>query len=154
MTSFVRSGTRSTDVICDASVVIKWLHETDESETREARTLADEHEAGNVQLYILELTFYEVANVLIRSLRQPAAEVIDVLDELRGSVGVVALTQDELRSAARLAEEHRLTFYDASYAAAAQALDSILATVDRALITAGLGLTPSATLDWLAIHRA
>jgi hypothetical protein len=45
--------------------------------------------------------------------------------------------------AAALAAEHRLTLYDAAYAAVAEGHDAILATLDRALLSAGLGERPS-----------
>lgn len=45
--------------------------------------------------------------------------------------------------AARLAVEHRLTFYDATYASVAQARRATLATLDHELLRAGVGVRPS-----------
>ena len=43
----------------------------------------------------------------------------------------------------RLAENHHLTMYDAAYAAAARSRHAELATLDRALLEAGMGRRPS-----------
>jgi predicted nucleic acid-binding protein len=56
----------------------------------------------------------------------------------------------ERRLAADLASEHGLTFYDAAYAAAARSRTGLLATFDRRLLSAGLGLRQSAVLQRLA----
>jgi predicted nucleic acid-binding protein len=54
------------------------------------------------------------------------------------------MTQRWLRDAAVLAETHALSFYDASWAAAAAALDVPLVSADRRLLAAGLAVSPSA----------
>jgi len=47
------------------------------------------------------------------------------------------------RSATRLADRHALTLYDATYAAIARARNTVLATLEHALLEAGLGQRPS-----------
>jgi predicted nucleic acid-binding protein len=48
-----------------------------------------------------------------------------------------------MKAAARLAERHKLTLYDAAYAAVAQGRSAELVTMDRALLEAKLGVRPS-----------
>ena len=48
-----------------------------------------------------------------------------------------------MRDAAKLAELHDLTLYDAAYAAVARASGAELVTLDRALLQSGLGRRPS-----------
>ncbi len=128
-----------TDVVCDTSVVLKWLHDEGEPDVEDARRLLAGHRAGTITAWVLDLTFYELGNVLLRALGWPAADVADQLDDLGAMCGVVAAGAAERRMAALLAEEHTLTFYDAVYAAVARSRGSMLATADKALLGAGVG---------------
>jgi len=95
-------------------------------------------------LRVLDLTAYELGNALLRGrFGVDAAGVADVLDALHDICPAIAPTQDDLREAARLAAAHRLTFYDASYAAVARRRDAELATLDGELLRAGLERRPS-----------
>lgn len=57
--------------------------------------------------------------------------------------------QEELRLAADLAARHDLTLCDAAYAAVAENRGAKLATLERALLEAGLGSRPSALAEEL-----
>ncbi|HVX32352.1 MAG TPA: type II toxin-antitoxin system VapC family toxin [Solirubrobacterales bacterium] len=48
----------------------------------------------------------------------------------------------DFRRATELAEQHGLSLYDATYAAVAEGHDAELATLDRELLRAGLGVRP------------
>ncbi len=133
-----------TDVVCDTSVVLKWFHHEGEQEVDEARALLAAHQVGLLTAWILDLTLYELGNVLLRSLGWPAADVAAQLDDLSAICAALTPSADELRLAAYLAEEHALTFYDAAYAAAARSRGAHLATADRALLDAGVGASPGA----------
>jgi predicted nucleic acid-binding protein len=130
-------------VVCDASVVLKWFHEAGEEEVEPSRALLDAYVDRRVDLLVLDLTVYEIGNVLIRALSLPPERAVAVLEALDDICPRVAPAPDELALAARLAVEHRLTFYDATYAAVAQARSATLATLDRALLGAGVGVRPS-----------
>ena len=86
-----------TDVVCDASIVLKWFHDEGEQDVDEARVLLSAHQAGLITAWILDLTLYEVGNVLLRALGWPAADVAAQLDDL----GAISLrTHPEHRRAA------------------------------------------------------
>jgi predicted nucleic acid-binding protein len=134
------------DVLCDASVVLKWFHAEGEEEVEASRALLDLHRSHGMALSVLDLTAYEVGNALLRGVGVGAEKVSAVLDALDVICPRLALTPTELSDAALLAEGHRLTMYDAAYAAAANARHAELATLDRALLQAGLGRRPSEIL--------
>jgi predicted nucleic acid-binding protein len=134
------------DVLCDASVVLKWFHAEGEEEVEASRALLDLHRSHGMALSVLDLTAYEVGNALLRGIGVGAEKVSAVLDALDVICPRLALTPTELSDAALLAEGHRLTMYDAAYAAAANARHAELATLDRALLQAGLGRRPSEIL--------
>lgn len=132
------------DVVSDANVALKWFHAEGEEEAEPARALLAGQRERTVALRVLDLTAYEVGNALLRGrLGVDAAGVADVLDALRDICPAISPTQDDLREAARLAEAHRLTLYDAAYAAVARRRDAELATLDGELLRAGLGRRPS-----------
>jgi len=151
--SFAPNGTPVTDVVCDASVVLKWFHDEGEADVEDARRLLGAHRSGSITAWVLDLTFYELGNVLLRALSWPATNAADQLDDLRAICGVLPVTAVELRLAAELAEQHTLTFYDAVYAAAAHSRGSALATADKALLDAGAGESPEAIAARLGISE-
>jgi len=135
-----------TRLLIDTSVLIKWFHSDGESELEQARTLRSAHVTGELDAHMLDLAFYEVGNVLTRALRWTATDVADQLDDLSAILGPpLVMTPAWLRHAATLADIHTLSFYDASWAAAAVELGVQLISADRRLLAAGLAESPSET---------
>ena len=141
-----------TRLLIDTSVLIKWFHEDGESELLEARALRDAHVRGELDAHVLDLAVYEVGNVLARAMRWPAVEVADQLDDLIAITGPpLVMAQRWLREAALLADVHALSFYDASWAAAAAALEIPLISADRRLLAAGLAQSATEMSSRLAL---
>ncbi|MGH3357480.1 MAG: type II toxin-antitoxin system VapC family toxin [Nocardioidaceae bacterium] len=134
-----------TRLLIDTSVLIKWFHSDGEAELLQARALRSAHVTGEVDAHLLDLALYEVGNVLTRSLRWAGADVADQLDDLHAILGPpLVMTPVWLRRAATLAGTHTLSFYDASWAAAAVELGIPLVSADRRLLAAGLAESPTA----------
>lgn len=134
-----------TRLLIDTSVLIKWFHDAGESELAEARAIRDAHIRGELVAEVLDLAIYEVGNVLARALRWTAVDVGDQLDDLLAIVGApIVMARGWLHDVAVLAETHSLSFYDASWAAAAVALGIPLVSADRRLVAAGLAETAAA----------
>ena len=137
--------------LVDTSVVLKWVHEAGESHVEEARALLDAHRAGAARLLLLDLALYEFGNVLLRRLRLPAGAVSEQLEFLHRICGPVIHPAPSWHdAAATLGEQHGLSFYDASWAAAARALDCPLVSADSALISAGLAVGPADAVSLLS----
>jgi len=133
-----------TRLLVDTSVLIKWFHSHGESEVPQARALRTAHVNGQLDAHVLDLAYYELGNVLIRALGWTAEDVADQLDDLTTILGPpLVMTAPWLRQAAELAYTHTLSFYDAAWAAAAQALAIPLVSADRQLLAAGLAQTPA-----------
>lgn len=142
-------------ILIDTSVVIKWFRTDGESEIAEARALRDAHLSDELDAVILDLGLYEVGNVLVRALKWPADEVAGQLVDLQAIVGPPLTMQTAwLRSAAELAAEHGLSFYDASWAAAARESSIPLVSADRQLISTGLAESPRAIATRLRLIRS
>jgi len=102
--------------------------------------------SASVPLAALDLTLYEVANVIGAKWRKPddAREIIRlVLARCRQRLARV--DAELLDSALGLAAEHGLTAYDAAYVAAARRNGWTLVSTDIAdLVSKGLAVTPDA----------
>ena len=128
-------------VVADASVAIKWFHAAGEEAVEPARAILDAFARRQIDLVILDLTIYEIGNILNRARANPeaTAKVLEALAEICEPVG---LRPPERLRAARLAREHGLTFYDAACAAVALERGGRLVTMDWQLIAAELGVRP------------
>jgi predicted nucleic acid-binding protein len=131
------------DVVSDANVALKWFHAEGEEEVSEARALLDAHRSRDLGVVVLDLTPYEVGNALMRGRAGATAEqAAIVLDSLGQVCATVSPDAADFRRATELAEQHGLSLYDATYAAVAEGHDAELATLDRELLKAGLGVRP------------
>ena len=100
---------------------------------------------GSDPLATLDLAFYEVTNVAVRSWRDQTAarrlrsRVTAVADD----GGLVRADAQLLDSAAAIAEEHGISVYDAAYVASARASSGRLVSCDvRDLVSRGLASLP------------
>ncbi len=142
-----------TRVLVDSSVVVKWYHEEGESEVDAARAILFAHVREEIDLHILDLALYEVGNVLTRALRwapEAAAEQLYDLIAITGSP--IGFSGEWFYSAAELSHKYGLSFYDAAWAATAQALSMSFVTSDRAIQRAGLGESPAVFVDRLKLR--
>ena len=133
-------------VCSDANVAYQWFHAEGESpcEVDASRTLARLSSEGAISLSVLDLTRYEVGNaIMLGRLKATAEQTAAALVALAEVCPVVIPSATELSDATRLAEHHHLTLYDATYAAVARSRRVRLATLDKALLKAGLGHRPS-----------
>lgn len=97
-------------------------------------------------LAALDLTFYEVANVMGPKKGQPReGRILSRLIAKRCGENVIAVDSDLVDSALEIAAEHRLTAYDAAYVAAARRHGWTLISTDIAdLVSKGLAVAPDA----------
>lgn len=129
-------------LVADASVVLKWFHAEGEEAVEPARAILEAFAERRIDLVILDLTIYEIGNVLLRSSGASPEATATVLEALTETCEPVALRASERLTAARLARDRRLTFYDAAYAAVALERGGRLVTMDRELLAANLGVRP------------
>jgi predicted nucleic acid-binding protein len=122
--------------IADASVVVKWIVD-DEPRTDEAQALLQAHLDGTSRATVLDVTLYEVGNALAgKGIWGEALEA--ALDQvLAWDLGWLSLVDDSgVERVAAVLDAYDLSFYDASYLAAALLHDLPLVTDDRALFEA------------------
>ncbi|MGH9064029.1 MAG: type II toxin-antitoxin system VapC family toxin [Acidimicrobiales bacterium] len=141
-----------TTLLVDTSVLLKWFHSEGESELAGARAIRDATQRGEVQARVIDLALYEMGNVLLRGLGWDGSDVADQLDDLVIVCGApLAMAAGWFRRAAAIGATHGLTFYDAAWAAAAEALGVSLVSADAQLLAAGLAESPGAAADRLRL---
>lgn len=128
-----------TEVVLDASVVLKWFRERDEGEVlvAAARELEERLVRGRLAVSVPSLLYLEVVNVAARrwGLPEPALlELATALGDYRFDVG-----SDEPTAVARWTARG-LTAYDASYVALAEARRVPLVTADERILAAAPGV--------------
>ena len=123
-----------TEVVIDASVVVKWLKTRDETRVAAARRIRHQHQAGTLILIAPGLLFLEIMNVAARKWRWPAAR----LARLAGRLAGLGLTIEE-PSLERVAHWSGLglTAYDACYVALAERRNTVLVTTDEQIKALG-----------------
>jgi predicted nucleic acid-binding protein len=96
----------------------------------------------------IDLTFYEVANVIgVRERRPEIARTMTEVLRRRCWERILALDAKLLEVTLKVASEHKLTAYDAAYVAAAGRYGWQLVSTDiRDLVSKGLAVTPDAAV--------
>ena len=128
-------------LLLDASVILA-AFDTDDDLHEPSQTLLADPE---ITLATLDLARYEVANVAVRSWRQfeRVAPLLEAIDRISGDGGVILSTTTLLIRAAKLADEHAISVYDAAYVAAAEQAGGTLVSCDiRDLVSRGLASSP------------
>jgi predicted nucleic acid-binding protein len=130
--------------IVDASVALKWFLPVE----REPDGTLARSAIGHLAMRTTALAVHEVGNILTRHSGWPVDRIVAALELLLEICGdPLPLIRDDHRTAAQLALEHNLTFYDASYAAIAIRAGRMLLSADEDLVTPGLALTLSDALE-------
>lgn len=134
-----------TTLLLDASVWIAARNTRERDHAAARRLLEDE---ATPPLAALDLTLYEVANVAVTRWRSRAsAQKLVTLIRAACPDTLAVIDESLVERAIALADEHRLSAYDAAYVAAAQLYDWTLVSGDRRdLVGPGHAIAPDAAL--------
>ena len=119
------------EVVLDASVLLKWFHTEGEPNVEQANRVRARFEAGEFSVLVPSLLWLEVLNVAARRLGWGQEQLEQLAARLAG-LGFVVL-EPELGHVARWAAQG-LTAYDAAYVAIAEQTGAALITDDAALV--------------------
>lgn len=112
--------TEETRFVIDASVIVKWLNQEREPDSDRALDILHRASSKMLSLYTSDLAVHEVLNALIRGkgirghILQDAIESFFMLPLI-----ILATDFTAAATAAVIAQQHALTFYDAMYMALA-----------------------------------
>lgn len=118
--------------VVDASLVLGWL--LGQPARPGSHDVLEGHLTGREALVAPELLCYEVANVLVTGARLPGTLAVEACAHFFSlEIATYSLGEREVLEALALAARYRVTVYDASYVALAQALNCPLFTADARL---------------------
>jgi predicted nucleic acid-binding protein len=129
-------------LLLDASVILAAFDSDDELHGPSQTLLTD----PEITLATLDLARYEVANVAVRGWCEfrRVAPLLEAIDRISGDGGIIPSTTTLLSRAAKLADEHAISVYDAAYVAAADQAGGTLVSCDiRDLVSKGLASGPA-----------
>jgi predicted nucleic acid-binding protein len=116
--------------VVDASVILKWIIGNErESDHEKAMAILETWTEGDVELSAPILWQYEVGNFLSRRIQDEAMDKMNLLLNL--NIRNVTLTNAMVSRCFAWMRQKRITFYDASYLAAAFEIHGTLITADE-----------------------
>ncbi|OGE10476.1 hypothetical protein A3A60_02945 [Candidatus Curtissbacteria bacterium RIFCSPLOWO2_01_FULL_42_26] len=126
------------NVVLDASVVIKWFFE--EEDTEPALQLLEKHKLEKIQINVPLLLFFEFGNTVVKKFREDIDTRKEfnrnLTDLLATELNFAETTPDLLKLVYSIAGRHEITFYDATYVALAKSLKCNFVTADKKLVEA------------------
>lgn len=124
---------RTTKVVADASVVVKWYNR--EEYSRDALKLRADYVSGVVDLAAPYLLVYEMANALRYNPNFGAEDLKSAVKDLFDlGIDLILVEDDQMSRISEIAFKHGITSYDAAYVAAADAGDMLMYTADEKLL--------------------
>lgn len=123
-------------VVLDSSVVIKWFRER-EPLREQAVLVRQAYLEGKLKVFVPDLLFYEIANVLRYKSdlsREQVRLAVQTLFDMR--LERLAVTPQLLQRAVEAAYACNVTIYDAIFVACAESVGGVLLTADEELVAA------------------
>lgn len=119
------------ELVLDASVLLKWFHSDGEADVEQATRLRSAFEAGQLKVLVPSLVWLELLNVAARRLGWPLEPLERLANQLQGFGFTVV--EPELVRVARWAAAG-MTAYDAAYVAVAEQSGAQLITADAKIV--------------------
>ena len=120
-------------IVVDANVVVKWFIE--EKDSSKARILRDKFIGKEIKLITPSLLYFEVMNALKYSKLFNQAELNDAGESLENyGFNIITIKKKIREQMVKIAVEHDLSIYDASYLGLSIAMETILCTADEKII--------------------
>lgn len=115
--------------IVDSSVIVKWLHHEKEQNVEQAEQLLDNALRGAIELFAPELAKYEIGNALLQKKRLSLSEAKILLTNLYSlPIQFISLAEDLANNTYKIAQEAKITYYDASFMSLAKQYGATLVT--------------------------
>lgn len=108
--------TLGTQAVIDTSVVVKWLNKENEKHVKKAEILLELIIEENLEVFLPELSKYELGNVLLKSKKLSSKEAEIALGAFY-SMPITFITESEDISITtyNIAYKNNITYYDASF---------------------------------------
>jgi len=118
-------------LVLDASVAVKWFSARGEDDISQALAMRDGHVAGDIQIVVPDLFYYEVANALVHKKSIPTREIQSALVDLFAlGLKSVEVGTALMSASITLSRQFTVSIYDSCYIALAQEIASPLVTAN------------------------
>ena len=115
-------------IIIDSSVIVKWLLSHNEQNLKQAHSLLTHIKKGQVECFTPELAKYEIGNAILNKKISNDIAELAFSTFYRLPIRFISETNKAATYAYQLAEDHRITYYDAAFMALAKEQDAPLVT--------------------------
>lgn len=124
-----------TPYVVDSSIVFKWYRQPgDEEYVPQAVSILEHHLHGDFEIHAPDLLFYELGNILHFKESLVSKDALTILKETFAlALQIYPIDLLLAEEAFQYAQEHDITFYDASFIALSFLLDASFVTADRRL---------------------
>lgn len=120
-------------IIVDANIVVKWFIE--EKDSIKAKILRTKFIDGEIELIVPSLLFFEVLNALKYSKLFNLAELNEAGESLENyGFNVITIKKEIREQMVKIALEHDMSIYDASYLGLSITMGGIFYTADDKII--------------------
>ncbi len=107
-------------VVVDSSVTVKWINQIDEQLLEQANKVLSDAQFGSISVLAPELSKYEVGNAILKKkLSIPKAyESLGTVYQL--PIVFIPQSEELSKETYKIAQDHGVTYYDASFMALAK----------------------------------
>lgn len=115
--------------VVDSSVIVKWLNTDNEQNLDQADKVLRDARDGKIELLAPELAKYEVGNVLLFGKKLSKKQASTPLHWLfRLPIRFISESEKSSNETFSIAQDAKITYYDAAFISLAQEYDAILVT--------------------------
>lgn len=105
----------------DASVIVKWFSQDNESDYDKTRELIMAFSNGSLNLFVPDLLLYELSNALLKGKKFDYKKIKSALKYIHSlQIEIFSANLNLLNKAIQIAFDYDLTIYDAIYVSLAQ----------------------------------
>lgn len=123
----------STRIVPDASVILKWVLDSDDEPCREeANEILEGWTSRALEILVPTLWLYEVGNILCLKRPEDAEQILEKLRALE--LPEVVASRELIVETVAVSVGYTVTFYDASYLAVARLHDAVVVTADSRFV--------------------
>ncbi|MBI2334604.1 type II toxin-antitoxin system VapC family toxin [Candidatus Daviesbacteria bacterium] len=115
-------------IVVDSSVMVKWLNSQNEDHLEQANKVLQDAEDGIIMFLAPELSRYEIGNALLKKKMDLSKALDTLVTAYNIPVQFVPETPQLALATYKIADEEKITYYDAAFLALAKQEEATLVT--------------------------
>lgn len=115
-------------IVVDSSVMVKWLNSQNEDHLEQANKVLQDAQDGTIMFLAPELSRYEIGNALLKKKMDLSKALDTLVTAYNIPVQFVPETPQLALATYKIADEEKITYYDAAFLALAKQEEATLVT--------------------------